>query len=69
MCAVDENQKREGKLKKGENMISYSDKGAGRGCVYIKLGCRKKFDQWKRKTEDLSSQQRYKRFLIGQIQV
>ena len=44
MCAVDENQKREGKLKKGENMISYSDKGAGRGCVYIKLGCRKKFD-------------------------
>ena len=50
-------------------MSGDSETVSGRGGIYIKLRSRGKFDKWKCNTEDLSSQQGYKRFLIGQISV
>ena len=61
---------REKKIKnKKVNFLSDGDTGSGRGGSYIKLHSKQNFAGWKRKTEDLDSQQGYKWFLIGQMYV
>ena len=51
-------------------MSSDSEEGASRGGgSYIKLRSRKKFAEWKRKTEALASQQGYKRYLTSKVAV
>ena len=51
-------------------MSSDSDEGtSSRGGSYIKLRSRKKFAEWKRKTEALASQQGYKRYLTTNVAV
>ncbi len=48
---------------------SENDGGGSKTSGYIKLTGRKKFAEWKRKTEALAAQQGYSRFLINDIQV
>ena len=51
-------------------MSSGSDnEAAGNKSSYIKLTGRKKFAEWKRKTEALAAQQGYKRFLMSEVEV